>query len=296
MKEISPPATSLAATAIATEVALASVPVGRREGFRLARWPMLADFRSHSFHLRSHRPGTRNHFSLLRTLVLAVVMAGQLALQPACSGTITGTVHAEGKAGTTDGSTSDGAYASRKFKFIPKVDYSAMHDFVVFIEGVTATNETSTNILRVTTLKVAQQGATFSPHVLPVLAGTTVEWPNHDDIYHNVFSDSDAANFDLGLYKNNPPDKHVTFQSPGKVDVYCSIHADMHCIVLVMSNPYFAVSDANGHFVIDHVPPGKYKLKAWHERLPPDTQEITVPAEGEVKADFTLTIKNLPQI
>jgi len=274
----------------------AALAAWRQAGFRVSRWPTLADFRSQSGHLRQHRPGQRGRFSLLRGAALITVLAGQLALQPACGGTITGTVHAEGRPGTEGGGGSDDAYGSRKYKFVQRVDYAAMHDFVVSIEGVTATNTAGTNVMRVTTTKVAQQGAVFSPHILPVLAGTTVEWPNNDDIYHNVFSDSDAKPFDLGLYKNNPPDKRVTFDKTGKVDVFCSIHADMHCIVLVMPNPYFAVTDKDNHYRIQNVPPGTYKLKAWHERLPAEVQEITVPAEGEAKADFTLTIKNLPQI
>jgi plastocyanin len=274
----------------AGDVALAA---WRRAGFRLSRRPTLADFRSHSFHLRQHRPGTRTRFSLLRDVA---VLAALLALQPASGGTISGYVHAEGKSGTEAVSANSDAYGSRKYKFVQRVDYAAMRDFVVSIEGVTATNAAKTNILTVTTMKVAQQGATFSPHVLPVLAGTTVEWPNNDDIYHNVFSDSEAKQFDLDLYKGNPPDKRVTFDKPGKVDVFCSIHAEMHCIVLVMPNPYFAVTDNAGHYIITNVPPGTYKLKAWHERLPADVQEITMPADGGVKADFTLTIKNLPQL
>jgi plastocyanin len=170
-----------------------------------------------------------------------------------------------------------------------------MHDFTVFIEGKAGTNNVaSTNVATVATSRVAQKGATFSPHVLPVMAGTVVEWPNHDDIYHNVFSMSDAKQFDLDLYKGNPPEKRVTFDHPGRVDVFCSIHANMHCVVLVMENPYFASTDGNGRYAISNVPPGTYKLKAWHERLPADEREITVPTNGEVRADFTLTIKNLP--
>jgi hypothetical protein len=68
----------------------------------------------------------------------------------------------------------------------------------------------------------------------------------------------------------------------------------MHCIVLVLDNPYFATTDADGNYSIPNVPPGTYKLKAWHDRLPPDEREIVVPTNGVVKADFTLTIKNLP--
>jgi protocatechuate 3,4-dioxygenase beta subunit len=69
----------------------------------------------------------------------------------------------------------------------------------------------------------------------------------------------------------------------------------MHCVVLVMENPYFAMTDADGHYTITNVPPGTYKLKAWHERLPADEYEITVPATGVVTTNFILTIKNLPK-
>ena len=62
-----------------------------------------------------------------------------------------------------------------------------------------------------------------------------------------------------------------------------------------MENPFFAMTDANGNFTISNVPPGTYKLKAWHERLPADEREIVVPTNGVIKADFTLTIKNLPK-
>lgn len=228
---------------------------------------------------------------LFFTAVLTVLACGL-----AVAGTITGTVRAEGKAGADGGSAAGGAYASRKYKFVPKVDYAAMHDFVVYIEGPAGTNTAlATNVLRVTTKRIAQQGAVFTPHILPVMVGTTVEWPNEDSIYHNVFSMSDAKQFDLGLYKGNPTNKCVTFDKPGRVDVFCSIHENMHCIVLVLENPYFATTDEDGHYKITGVPAGAYKLKAWHERLPADEQEITVPADGEVKVDFTLGIKNLPQ-
>src|ERR1017187_6135348 len=92
--------------------------VWRSGGFRASRWPRLADFRSQSFHLRQHRPGTRSRFSLLRGLALIVMVAGQLALQPACGGTITGTIHAEGKAITGGGAAADDAYGSRKYKYV----------------------------------------------------------------------------------------------------------------------------------------------------------------------------------
>jgi plastocyanin len=218
-----------------------------------------------------------------------------LTTAAAVAGTITGNVSAQGKT-VADDANADDAYTSRKYKFVEKMDYAAMHDFVVYVEGSFGTNNaSSTNMATVATTRVAQKSATFSPHVLPVMVGTTVEWPNYDTIYHNVFSISDAKSFDLDLYKGNPPDKRVTFDKPGRVDVFCSIHKDMNCIVLVLENPYFASTDENGDYKISDVPPGKYKLKAWHERLPADEREIIVPTNGEVKVDFVLGIKNLPK-
>ena len=231
--------------------------------------------------------------AMIKNLLLACTL---LTTGLLFAGDITGAVRAEPKAGAEPNATAtSAAYASRKLKFAERVDYPAMKDFVVFLEGKVGTNATPTNVVEVTTTRIAQRGAVFTPHILPVVAGTTVEWPNHDDIFHNVFSDSEPKRFDLDLYKGNPPDKRVMFDKPGKVDVYCSIHANMHCVVLVMENPYFAMTDADGHYSITNVPPGTYKLKAWHERLPADEQEITVPASGATNVDFTLTIKNLPK-
>jgi plastocyanin len=231
----------------------------------------------------------------MKKTFLIVSIVAPLALGRMEAGTITGTVRAEGKRGAVQGD-SDGKYESRKYKFAERVNYAEFHDFVVYIDGpVGGKPALSDKPLAVETRRVAQKGAMFSPHVLPVVVGTTVEWPNNDEIYHNVFSMSDAKQFDLDLYKGNPPDKRVTFDKEGRVDVFCSIHANMHCIVLVLNNPYFAMADERCRYSITNVPPGTYKLKAWHERLPAQSQSITVPQTGEVKADFVLGIKNLPK-
>ncbi len=210
------------------------------------------------------------------------------------AGTIVGHVHAEGKAGA-DQAAAGGNYDSRALKFAEKVDYAEMTDFVIYIDGpVTNVPAVSSNTVQVTTTKVSQQKATFSPHVLPVMVGTTVEWPNKDDIYHNVFSYSEAKQFDLGLYKGGSS-TNVLFDKPGQVDVFCSIHANMSCVVLVLQNPFYAVAGTSGDYRIKNVPAGTYKLKAWHERMPPQVKEITVPATGEIKVDFTLGITGLPR-
>ncbi|HTD65065.1 MAG TPA: carboxypeptidase regulatory-like domain-containing protein [Candidatus Limnocylindria bacterium] len=222
---------------------------------------------------------------------LLLILIGMLAASLASAGTITGIVTAQGK-NEAEGAAGGGRYDSRKFKFVEKINYAELRDFVVFIDGPVTNTARATNLFKTV---LTQKDAMFKPHVLPVYLGTTVRWPNEDDIFHNVFSMSEPKEFDLGLYKGNPTNKAVKFDKSGRVDVFCSIHSDMHCIVLVIQNPCFASTDAKGRYSISDVPPGTYKLKAWHERLPPQTKEITVPESGPVKLDFTLGIHNLPQ-
>ena len=93
----------------------------------------------------------------------------------------------------------------------------------------------------------------------------TVEWPNDDDIFHNVFSISEAKEFDLGLYKH-PESKRVTFDRPGRVDILCSIHTQMSAVILVLDTPYFAASKKDGSLDLGNVPAGNYKLRIFHER------------------------------
>jgi plastocyanin len=206
------------------------------------------------------------------------------------AGTVMGSVRAEGKAGLAE-EGKGGRYDSRKFKFVDRVDYSQLSEFVIYIEG----KLTNAPPFRAKTLQiVTQRDAVFRPHVLPLVAGSTVEWPNKDDIFHNVFSMSESNPFDLGLYKD-PEMKKVTLQNPGRVDVFCSIHSKMSCVLLVLENPYFAVSDSSGHYKIENIPAGVYRLRAWHERLPAETREVTVAENAEARVDFVLGIKGLPQ-
>jgi plastocyanin len=220
-----------------------------------------------------------------------------LLLRQSTAATITGTVRAQGKPGA-DAGAAGGKYDSRQFKFVERVNYAEMCDFIVFIDGPVSTNTLAHELpIRVVETKreIKQKGAMFSPHVLPIMVGTVVEWPNNDDILHNVFSISEPRVFDLDLYKT-PEIKRVTFDKPGRVDVFCSIHTRMNCIVMVLENPYFAVTNDKGAYNITGVPPGTYRLKSWHERLPAQVKEITVPEQGEVKADFLLGITNLPKL
>lgn len=222
-----------------------------------------------------------------RRLTLIAGLLGLAALS-AAGGTITGTVKGKG-APLPETAGGSGNYQSRRYKFAEKVDYDALTDFVIYVDEPKLVSPTPA-----TGAITTQKNAVFDPHVLPVEVGTSVLWPNQDDIYHNVFSYSEPKPFDLGLYHQERVPK-LKFENTGRVDVYCSIHSQMHCIILVLPNRYFTKVDANQKFVIRDVPAGSYKVRAWHERLPAQVKEITVPEQGEVAVDFVLGLGELPK-
>jgi plastocyanin len=147
-----------------------------------------------------------------------------------------------------------------------------------------------------------QRNLTFFPHVLPVLVGTTIHFPNNDKVDHNVFSLSRTKKFSLGSYKPGEI-KTVLFDKPGIVELRCDVHAEMAAYILVMKNPYWARTDEKGRFEIpdlddlktlgvsgiEDLPPGKYFLKTWHEKLKSRRTTVTVEKDGEVDIQLDLT-------
>jgi plastocyanin len=114
------------------------------------------------------------------------------------------------------------------------------------------------------TKEVAQKDLTFLPALLAVEAGTRVTFPNLDDTYHNIFSYSPAKRFDLGRYRpDERPIPSVIFDKPGLVTLRCDIHEHMRGLILVLSTPYFVMTDTTGRFRLDKLPAGHYTLKAW---------------------------------
>jgi plastocyanin len=132
-----------------------------------------------------------------------------------------------------------------------------------------------------------QRNETFVPHVLAITTGTTVDFPNSDRIYHNVFSLSKPRPFDLGRYAVGKS-KSVRFDRPGIVRVFCDIHSHMSAFILVFNHPFFSVTDAGGRYRIENVPPGSYTLVAWNEGVTSESRTITVADGGTTEADFTL--------
>ena len=161
---------------------------------------------------------------------------------------------------------------------------SQLASVVMYLEGVPRPAGP-----RASRAEMTQRAERFEPHVLPVQAGSTVDFPNADGIYHNVFSLSGARTFDLGRYPRGTS-KAVTFERPGIVQVFCHIHSDMSAIVMVLDSPAFAVPDADGRYAIRDVPPGEYTLVAWHERAAPIRRRVRVTEGGAVVADVDIPI------
>lgn len=122
-----------------------------------------------------------------------------------------------------------------------------------------------------------QRNETFVPRLLAVQTGTTVDFPNSDSTYHNVFSLSRARRFDLGRYAAGRT-KSVRFDRPGVVRVFCDIHSHMSAFVVAFNHPYFRVTDADGRFRIDNVPPGGYTVVGWYEGDARTQRSVTVTA------------------
>jgi plastocyanin len=137
---------------------------------------------------------------------------------------------------------------------------------------------------------IDQKGLTFSPHIVVVQQGTTVDFQNADNVAHNVFWPSIGGDKkqtkNLGTWPKGEK-RSYTFAKAGIVPLLCNVHPDMMGYLIVSPTPYFAETDESGNYTIKDVPDGSYKLVVWHEGAKNQSQPVTVTGGG--KADFTLT-------
>ncbi len=136
--------------------------------------------------------------------------------------------------------------------------------------------------------RIDQRLQAFVPSLLAIRTGTTVEFPNSDRTYHNVFSLSKGARFDLGRYGRGRS-KVVRFDHPGVVRVFCDIHSHMSAFILVFAHRYFATADPEGRYRMEGVPPGTYTVVVWNDGEERESGVVTVPADGTpVTLDFVV--------
>ncbi len=134
-------------------------------------------------------------------------------------------------------------------------------------------------------VKMDQKGKKFTPHVLPIVEGTTVSFLNSDPFEHNVFSPE--GKYDLGSWPQGQSKNH-TFAKAGVYTQLCRIHPEMEAFIVALDTPYFATTDASGAFKIADVPPGKYTLTAWSEKLKEGREPVTVEAGKAAAVKVTL--------
>jgi plastocyanin len=134
-----------------------------------------------------------------------------------------------------------------------------------------------------------QEGARFQPDFVVLPVGSTVEFPNLDPIFHNVFSLSKAQPFDLGYYPKGQR-RSVKFNSPGVVQVYCHIHANMYAAIVVTASPWYQKPAADGTFSFSNVPAGRYRLTAWHKIAGLHKVEVDVPETGSAEVTIRVPV------
>jgi plastocyanin len=132
-----------------------------------------------------------------------------------------------------------------------------------------------------------QRNERFVPHVLAVMVGTVVDFPNSDLIYHNVFSLSRAKRFDLGRYAAGKS-KGVRMDRPGVVRVFCDIHSHMSAFVLVFNHPFFDITDVEGRFELPGLPSGTYTVVGWYEGETRISRSVVVPSTGWAEVDLVV--------
>lgn len=162
---------------------------------------------------------------------------------------------------------------------LPVADAQQAERTIIYLEEVP---ESSFTPPPATPVKLSQRGARFSPAVLPVLKGSTVDFTNDDWVTHNVFSKSKVKEFDLGLYGKEQA-KVVKFEETGAIEIFCSIHPRMNGVILVLQNPFFTKPEADGSFTLHNVPAGAWKLRVYRPGLDKAPTPVKVPAKGTVQ-------------
>lgn len=162
---------------------------------------------------------------------------------------------------------SAGAYPGRRVTVGTDHPAPELANVVVFVKARPTPSPARRAVIR----QVDEQ---FAPHLVAITTGSTVDFPNDDLLFHNVFSLSRAATFDLGRFPRGKS-KSRTFDEAGIVKVYCHLHSHMSAIVRVFDHPFFAIPEPDGRFTIPGLAPGRHHVVAWHERM----GEVTIPVD-----------------
>ena len=176
------------------------------------------------------------------------------------------------------------AYAPRRVEKPAPRTTSELSNVIVFVQDAP-----KAATLPATRARILQENETFIPRVVAITRGSTVDFPNGDPFFHDVFSLSRSSTFDLGSYPRGQT-KSQQFRKAGLVKVYCHIHSHMTASIMVFDHTLFTIPKADGSFTIDDVPAGTYKVSAWHERIGENSQPVKIEAGRTSEIQFALPI------
>ncbi len=200
--------------------------------------------------------GRRNKAGTGLLVLVAVLSFISVPAKTEATGAITGTVRARGVKNPTD--------------------------VVVYIEKVQGQFQPPNSPVQIDQIKRA-----YVPHVLAVLVGTEIEFLNSDNELHNVHARQNRRElFNIGI----PPQRKSRriLKEEGVVTLLCDVHPEMSAFIVATQNPFFAKPDEKGNYTIENAPPGTYQIRAWHEKLRPESKEVKVSAGSRVQVDFEL--------
>jgi plastocyanin len=219
------------------------------------------------------------------TAAASFALVAALAGQSAESGTITGQVKLTSRVRGTP--LPSNVYQPRSVPNHDTIAIPEIKNVVVYLKDVRFKGA-----LPVSHQEIRQEHESFVPRVAAVTRGSTIDFPNADPFFHNVFSLSSAATFDLGRYPMGRQ-KSATLTTPGLVKVYCHIHSHMSASILVLDHPYFAMPALDGSFTIPDVPAGTYTIVGWHERIGERASTVSVKPGASASIEISLPVEDV---
>ncbi len=218
----------------------------------------------------------------LLALLVGAAMGGQTPETGSITGHVTLTTKIKGRALPST------AYPSRAVGTHDPSSLPEIKNVVVYLKNIAFRGA-----LPPVKAELRQEHETFVPHVIAITRGSTVDFPNDDPIFHNVFSLSSAATFDLRRYPKGQSRSQV-FLKAGIVKVYCNIHSHMSATILVLDHPYFVIPNLDGTFELPNVPVGQYALVGWHERVGERRVTVKVERGKSATVDISLPVEEQP--
>ncbi len=201
---------------------------------------------------------------------------------PATTGRVEGVVRLVAPQGAP---ITSGAYPTRRVSR-PTAAASEISNVIVFARDVPRATAPAA-----TRAQMIQQNESFVPRVVAITRGSTVEFPNSDPYFHNVFSLSRGATFDLGRFPRGES-RSRTFSRPGLIKVFCHLHSHMSGSIMVFDHSHFTVPATDGGFALPDVPAGEIRISAWHERIGESVKAIVVEPGRTVRVEFALPVED----